>query len=328
MRLGGRAAFAVEAHSRNELTRALEWASHQQLPVIIIGGGSNVIWRDEGFPGLLIINKILRYELMDEDGTNVYVTAGAGEPWDSVVARTVAEGLTGIEALSLIPGTAGATPVQNVGAYGQEIANVLVSVEAYDTVAHAFVNLPASDCAFAYRTSRFKTIDKGRFYITAITLHLTRGNPEPPFYAGVQQYFDAHAITNVTPQTLRDAVIDIRSHKLPDPAKVANNGSFFANPIIDQGTFAQIKAQYDEVPHWPLGDNKVKLSAAWLIEKAGFKDYHDPETGMATWLTQPLVFINEHANSTAELLAFKQKVVGAVQTKFDVTLEQEPEILP
>jgi len=328
MRLGGRVAFAVEVHSRSELTQALDWAAQQQLPVIMIGGGSNIIWRDEGFNGLLIVNKILRYEMLDEDGTNLYLTVGAGEPWDSVVARSVSAGLTGIEALSLIPGSAGATPVQNVGAYGQEISNVLVSVEAYDSSTHAFLNIPASDCAFDYRTSRFKTTDRGRFFITAITLHLTRGNPQPPFYAGVQQYFEQHAITVYTPEVLRDAVVDIRSHKLPDPAKIANNGSFFANPIIDQGTFAQIKAMYDEVPHWAVDGDRVKLSAAWLIEKAGFKDYHDAETGMATWPAQPLVFVNEHAQSTANLLAFRQKVTDAIKSKFGITFEQEPELLP
>lgn len=328
MRLGGRAAFMVEVHSRTDLTQALDWAAQQQLPVIMIGGGSNIVWRDEGFNGLLIVNKILRYEVMDEDGTNVYITVGAGEPWDSVVARSVGAGLSGIEALSLIPGSAGATPVQNVGAYGQEISNVLASVEAYDSSTHSFLNIPAADCAFGYRTSRFKTTDRGRFFITALTLHLTRGNPAPPFYAGVQQYFNQHEITTVTPQVLRDAVIDIRSHKLPDPVNVANNGSFFANPIIDGGTFAQIKAAYDEVPHWAVDNDSVKLSAAWLIEKAGFKDYHDQETGMATWPSQPLVFVNEHAQSTADLLTFKQKIVDAVQSVFGVTLTQEPELLP
>ena len=124
MRLGGTAAFFAEVHSRTELTTALDWATQHQLPVIMIGSGSNIIWRDEGFNGLLLVNKIMRYEVIDEDGVNYYVTAGAGEPWDSVVARTVEAGLSGIEALSLIPGSTGATPVQNVGAYGQEIANI------------------------------------------------------------------------------------------------------------------------------------------------------------------------------------------------------------
>jgi UDP-N-acetylmuramate dehydrogenase len=328
MRLGGDAEYGVEIHDRTELTEALTWAEEHNLPVMMIGGGSNIIWRDEGYQGLLIINKIERFELFNEDETNIYVTVGAGEDWDSVVARTIDAGATGIEALSLIPGTAGATPVQNVGAYGQEIAQTLVSVEAYDTQTKSFVNIPAMDCAFGYRTSRFKTTDRGRFLITALTLHLTRGNPEPPFYGSVQQYFTEHGITDVTAQTLRDAVIDIRSHKLPDPAKVANNGSFFANPVVDLGVLAQITADYEEVPHWETKDGRVKIPAAWLIEQAGFKDVHDAETGMGTWPAQPLVLVNEHATSTAQLIAFKQKIVDTVKAKFDITLEQEPELLP
>jgi UDP-N-acetylmuramate dehydrogenase len=329
MRLGGEARYAVEVHNRAELTEALAWAEANNVaPLMMIGSGSNIIWRDEGFAGLLIINKIKRFELFNEDGSNIYVTVGAGENWDAVVARTVEAGATGIEALSLIPGTAGATPVQNVGAYGQEIAHTLVSVEAYDMQTKSFVNIPAMDCAFGYRTSRFKTTDKGRFLITALTLHLMRGNPEPPFYGSVEQYFTEHGITTVTPGVLRDAVIDIRSHKLPDPAEIANNGSFFANPIVDAGVLAQITADYDEVPHWETKEGRIKIPAAWLLEKAGFKDVHDPDTGMGTWPTQPLVLVNEHATSTAQLIAFKQKIVDAIKAKFDITLEQEPELLP
>ena len=327
MRLGGSAAYMLEVTSRIDLETALAWAEDQKVPVIMVGGGSNIIWKDEGFPGLLIVNKIMRYEVMNEDDLNYYITAGSGELWDSVVARSVSADLTGIESLSLIPGTAGATPVQNVGAYGQEIAQTLVSVEAYDISEHRFVNVPASDCGFGYRTSRFKTTDKGRYFITALTLHLLRSSPQPPFYSSLHQYFIDHKITAITPQTMRDAVIDIRTHKLPDPANVANVGSFFANPVVDEATFSQLNNRFTEVPHWQVA-NGVKLAAAWLIEQSGFKDFHDPETGMATWPTQPLVFINEHARSTADLLQFRQKIVDAVQTKFNIALVQEPELLP
>lgn len=329
MRLGGTAAYACDVHDRTELEEALDWAAERALPVLMIGGGSNIVWKDEGFPGLVMVNKILRFEVFAEDETNYYFTIGAGENWDSVVERTVQAGCTGIEALSLIPGTTGATPVQNVGAYGQEIADTLVTVEAYDIQVGNFITIPASDCAFGYRTSRFKTTDRGRFFITSLSLHLIKGNPEPPFYGSVQQYFEEHSISEVTPQALRDAVIDIRSHKLPDPAKVANNGSFFANPVVSEGTLAQIAANYGEVPHWPSNDGSgVKIPAAWLLEHAGFKDFHDAATGMATCPTQPLVLVNEHATSTADLITFKQRIVDTVQQKFDITLMQEPELLP
>jgi UDP-N-acetylmuramate dehydrogenase len=328
MRLGGTAAHLAEVHDRNELVEALTWAQNANLPVLMIGSGSNIVWKDEGFPGLILVDKIKRFELFEEDETNVYATIGSGEIWDSAVERTVQAGLTGIEALSLIPGTAGATPVQNVGAYGQEISQTLTTVEAYDLQTKQFLNVPAMDCAFGYRTSRFKTSDHGRFFITGVTLHLTKGNPQPPYYPSVQAYFDEHSITTVTPQVLRDAVVAIRSAKLPDPALVANNGSFFSNPVVDEGTMAQLLADYPEIPHWPASDGKVKLSAAWLIEQAGFKDFHDQETGMATWPKQPLVFVNESAQSTAALLAFRQKILDAVHSRFGITLSQEPEILP
>lgn len=328
MRLGGDAAYAVDVHDRADLTAAVRWADERQLPILMIGLGSNIIWRDDGFQGLLLINAMRRYEVIEEDGDNVYLTVGAGEVWDDIVKRTVEAGLTGIEALSLIPGTAGATPVQNVGAYGQEIANTLVSVEAYDRTTDSFLNIPTADCGFGYRTSRFKAADRGRFFITAITLHLMRANPTPPFHAGLQSYLDEHHVTEYTPSTIRNAVVAIRSQKLPDPAKVANNGSFFANPLVDEGKFAQLQSAFPDMPHWPTDEGMVKLSAAWLIEQAGFKDYHDEATGMATWPTQPLVFINEHAKTTADLLAFKQKITSAVSKQFGIALVQEPELLP
>lgn len=328
MRLGGTARYLAEIHSRQELSEALNWADAQNIPVMMVGGGSNVIWKDEGFAGLLLVNKILRFETFEEDEQNTYITAGAGEVWDSVVERTVQAGLTGIEALSLIPGTAGATPIQNVGAYGQELSQTLVTVEAYDRQLKTLVNIPSTDCAFGYRTSRFKTAEKGRFFITAITLHLMKGNPQPPFYESAQKYFNEQGISEVTPEILRKAVISIRTSKLPDPAVVANNGSFFANPVIDQGSASQLLADYPEMTQWPTDNDHTKISAAWLIEQAGFKDYHDEGTGMATWPKQALVFVNENAQTTADLLKFKQKVVAAVQAKFGIMLEQEPELLP
>jgi len=328
MGLGGNALHLVEVSNRKEVLEAMTWAHDQGLRVVMIGMGSNIVWGDSGFPGLVIVNKILNYEVYEEDDTNTYLTIGAGEPWDSVVERSVEAGLTGIEALSLIPGTTGATPIQNVGAYGQEIAQTLATIEAYDALNGSFVTVPVSECGFSYRSSRFKTIDKGRFFITGITLHLRKGNPLPPFYGAVQDYFDQNSITERTPAALREAVIAIRTAKLPDPAVVHNVGSFFANPIVSEWEYSQISQKNPGlIPHWAVDTHKVKLSAAWLIEQAGFKDVHDEATGMATWPMQALVLINEHAKSTADLLTFKQKIVEAVKTKFNITLEQEPELI-
>ena len=329
MRLGGTGSYALEVASKSELETALVWADDQNLPAIMIGDGSNIVWKDEGFQGLLIINKIMGYELLQRDEENFYITVGSGENWDSVVERSVKAGLSGIEALSWIPGTAGATPVQNVGAYGQEIANVFVSAEVYDRQKKAITLISKYDCAFGYRTSRLKNIDHGRYFITAITLHLTNRKPEPPFYKPLERYFSEHGITEFTPKAVREAVIDIRQNKLPDPKKIANNGSFFANPVVDEGTLVQIQSTYPDIIFWRNeAAGTAKLSAAWLIEAAGFKDFHDAETGMATWHAQPLVLVNEKAKSTADLLAFIEKIKAAVLQKFEVTLKQEPELLP
>lgn len=330
MRLGGSVKYLAEINTRSEIEEAVNWAIEHQAHPLMIGGGSNIVWRDEGFDGLLLVNKIMGYEEQPEDEQNVYITIGAGENWDSVVERAVQSGLTGIEALSLVPGTAGATPIQNVGAYGQEISETLVTVEAYDLHTRQFVTIPAADCAFGYRSSRFKTTDRDRFFICSITLHLMKQNPEPPFYRALSEYLVTHHHGNTyTPDEIRKAVIDIRSHKLPDPAKVANNGSFFANPIIDNDELRRLQDQYPDIPHWTTDDPSLtKIPAAWLIEQTGFKDKHDDETGMATWPTQALVLVNEHARSTADLLKFKQKIVDAVHTKFGILLEQEPELLP
>lgn len=328
MRLGGAARYLAEVHNRNELQQGLEFARANNVPVLMIGSGSNIVWKDEGFGGLVLVNRMQQFDILRQDASDLYLTIGAGEDWDSVVARTVSLGFSGIEQLSLIPGTAGATPVQNVGAYGREIAEVLVSVEAFDSQEQRLVTLPPEQCGFGYRTSRFKTTDRGRFYITSITLHLSRTNPMPPFYSSLQSYLDEHSIHQYTPQIIRDAVIAIRRSKLPDPAQVANNGSFFANPIVTSEQLAQLRAGHPQIVYWPTADGRYKLSAAWLIDNVGFKDIHDEETGMSTWPAQSLVLINERATDTAALLRFKQKIVDAVYSSFAVTLEQEPELLP
>lgn len=326
MRLGGQARYLVELSDVTQLPELLVWAAQASLPVIMIGSGSNIIWKDEGFDGLVIVNTIREFK-MAEDGKNTLITIGAGEQWDSVVERCSAAGMNGIAELSLIPGTAGATPVQNVGAYGREISDVLVSVEAYDTQTKTFVTLENTACNFGYRTSRFKTTDVGRFFITAITLQLSQSKPQPPYYRVVADYFAEHAIQNPTVHDIRRAVIAIRRAKLPDPKEVANNGSFFANPIVSSQQFAALPRTND-MPHWVQEDGTIKLSAAWLITASGFADYHDSATGMATWPKQPLVFVNESAKTTQDLLQFKQKITDTVKTSFGIDLHQEPELLP
>lgn len=328
MRLGGKARFLCEVKNADELKEAYLWAKNKNIQFIVIGIGSNIIWQDKGFEGLVIVNKILGFETTKKTSSSAVFRIGSGENWDNIVKKTVDLGYSGIEQLSLIPGTVGATPVQNVGAYGREISDVLESVEALNTKTNEIVNISNEDCQFGYRTSRFKTTDRGRFLITSITIKLTKTSPKPPFYQSLQAYLDENKITTYTPKIIRDAVIAIRTAKMPDPSKVANNGSFFANPIISQEEFAQLEIEHPRVAHWKLKDGKVKISAAWLVENAGFgKNYHDQETGMATWQNHSLVLINEKAKSTQDLIDFRDKIIQTVHSKFGIKLEQEPEII-
>ncbi|KAK6356924.1 hypothetical protein TWF718_001262 [Orbilia javanica] len=331
MRLGGRAAYLTHVADREQLKEAIAWAKHHRLPVLMIGQGSNIIWKDSGFHGLVICNRILHYQeepIGDKPDKAILIKIGSGENWDEVVKRTVSRGMSGIEALSLIPGTAGATPVQNVGAYGQEIRDTLVNVEAYDNRTGEFIVIEGEDCGFGYRTSRFKLVDRGRFYITMITLQLRCGDPVPPFYPALQNYLADHGIVNFTPHIIRDAVIAIRQAKLPDPVLVPNCGSFFANPVIEESKYTGLQAAHPSLPNWPVGDGKVKIPAAWLIEEAGLKDFHDPEMGVATWANQPLVLINQGAKTSQQLLNFKNRIVSAIHLRYNILLEQEPELLP
>ena len=326
MRLGGPAKYLMDITSPGQIEPALRWAEENKCKVIMIGDGSNIVWGDEGFDGLVLVNKIMGFELQDQE-FQAFVNIGAGENWDNTVEKLVKAGLSGVEQLSLIPGTAGATPIQNVGAYGREIADVLVCVQAYDTEAKKMVVIPKTECGFSYRRSRFNGQDRGRFLITYITLTLNKTSPMPPFYRSLQSYLSQHNITSYTPEIIRKAVIDIRNSKLPDPAKVANCGSFFANPIVVNEQLEDILARHPSMPHWDIGDNTSKISAAWMLEQLGLKGYHEPNTGMATWDKHALVFVNEKAKDTASLIAFRDAIIKKAEEKFGITLEQEPELI-
>lgn len=327
MRVGGKAKYFAEIESVDDLSEAVEFTKEKSIPLIMIGGGSNLIWQDKGFEGLVIINRIKGKKIINEDKDSAIVELASGEDWDRAVQWSVDKNLSGIEQLSYIPGRVGATPVQNVGAYGREVADVLVSVKAYDNLDEKFVTIDKKDCDFGYRTSRFKTKDKGRFLITAVVLKLSKHSAKPPFYASLEKWLEENNVTDFSPKNIRKGVIAIRTKKLPDPDIVANNGSFFANPIISYADFEDLKIKFPDVASWPTNDDKVKISAGWLIENAGFKDFHDKETGMATWDKQSLVLINERAKSSDDVMKFKQKIVNAVQEKFGIKLEQEPEII-
>lgn len=322
IRLGGPARFMADAHSKDELTSLYKNARQQSLPVFILGGGSNTVVHDEGFSGIIIRMRIPGFEIINDDLNTTSIKIGAGESWDEVVKRTVDMRLSGIESLSAIPGTAGAAPVQNIGAYGQEIADTLVSLEAYDTTTDTYVDLGNTDCGFAYRHSIFRGEQQGRYVIVSITLKLSKNLPTPPFYQAIQTYFDEHGITSFTQQILRDAVVAIRKDKLPDPTERPNAGSFFKNAIIEDWQLNDLLANYPDAPHYDMGTGHQKIPTGWLIEQTGLKGQllH----GIRVHDKNCLVLINESANSYADLAAAREQIIAAVRDKFRITIEQEP----
>lgn len=322
MRLGGPARFMTTATTPEELASVCRNARAQSLPFFVLGGGSNVIARDEVYNGIVVRNRIMGFEILEDTPSWSIIKIGAGENWDETVARTVSMGLTGIEAMSAIPGTVGAAPVQNVGAYGQEIADTLVHLEAYDSEEDVFVTLENAECGFSYRHSMFRGEQYGRYGIVSVTLRLYKTPPQPPFYDALQKYFDEHNITLYTAATVREAVIAIRSDKLPDPERLPNTGSFFKNAIIETWQLDDLRKTWPDIPAYDLGDKKVKIPTGWLIEKTGLKGklLH----GMRVHDKNALVLINESANSYADLAAARSEIAGKVRDSFRITIEQEP----
>lgn len=322
MRLGGNARFMTDVRTPDEVASVCQNAVKQALPIFVLGGGSNIIVKDEGFSGIIIRNRIPGFEIIADDSITTTIKIGGGENWDEVVKRAVDMNLSGIEAMSAIPGTAGAAPVQNVGAYGQEVAETLVSLEAYDIQEARFVSLQNIDCGFSYRHSIFRGDAAGRYVILSITLKLYKAVPQPPFYKAIQDYFDTHDITLFTPQTIRDAVIAIRTDKLPDPTVTPNTGSFFKNAIIEDWQLNDLRKDYPDIPTYDMPDGRFKVPTGWLIEQAGLKG--QVLHGMKVHDKNALVLINESAKNYADLASARDEIIGAVRDKFHIMIEQEP----
>lgn len=322
MKLGGNARFMVEVHTPQELVELCQNAKKQQLPIFILGGGSNVIAKDGGYNGIVILMRIPGFEIIADDINNTTIKIGAGEDWDSVVKRTVDMNLTGIESMSAIPGTAGASPFQNVGAYGQEIADTLESLEAYDTKNGNFVTLQSSDCGFSYRNSIFRSSEAGRYIITSVTLKLSKNTPQPPFYDSLQKYLDENGIKIFTAKIIREAVIEIRKKKLPDPKIYPNTGSFFKNAIIEKWLLDDLLKTNPSMPSFDMGNGTYKIPSGWLIESVGLKGYLSH--GMKVYENNSLVLINESADSYEDLANARDEIIGKVRDKFRIQIEQEP----
>lgn len=319
MRLGGAARYVIEVESEDEVAKAWAFAAEKELPVYVLGCGSNIIGRDGGFNGVILVNKIMGMGIaVPEANGMIDLYANSGELLDDFVTYGTRMGFSGMEALSAIPGTVGAAPVQNVGAYGQDIAQTLVSVRAYDNSLKKIVELPASDLDLSYRHSIFNSGDGvGRYFITQITVRLTRKELKPPFYTSLQKYIEDNKITDFSPESIRKAVRAVREAKLPDPVEIASAGSFFKNVYLK--TPEEIAdAEKRGIPVWDGG----KIPSGWLIEHAGLKGqvFH----GMRVSDKASLVLINEDAKNYADLAAARKEIIEIVREKFGFTLEQEP----
>ena len=322
MKLGGEARYMATADSASDVVSLYRNARKENLPIFVLGGGSNVITHDEVFEGIVLLNKIKGFEVISETDETTDVKIGAGEVWDEVVEKAIGLGLQGVEAMSGIPGTAGAAPVQNVGAYGQEIADTLISLEAYDSKTDTIVTISADECDFSYRNSIFRDKEKGRYCILNIILRLNKAEPKPPYYASLQRYIDENDIREVNLSVIRVAVLNIRSEKLPDPAELPSAGSFFKNALVEKWKLEELQKEYSDIPNYAMSDGRYKIPTGWLIDKAGLRGYRSH--GMRVYEKNALVLVNDSATGYDDLAAIREEIVQIVFDKFGIKIEQEP----
>jgi len=324
--IGGPARWFVRATTVDEVAAAWRWTREQGLPLFVMGGGSNLVIADGGFDGL-VMQVAIRGTVVAPRGAETMLRAGAGETWDDVVADAVSRGLAGLECLSGIPGCVGGTPVQNVGAYGQEVADTIREVTVFDLGAACVTTMPASACGFAYRTSRFKHDDAGRFVICDVTFALGSGPPGIS-YPDLAGCFQGRRRDSVTLAEVRQAVLAIRRRKGmvidaadPDTRSV---GSFFVNPVVAAGVHARLVAASGEAaPGFPLPDGQVKIPAAWLIERAGFaRGARRGRAGLSS--KHPLAIVNGGGASAREVVDLAAEIKRQVADRFGVALRPEP----
>jgi UDP-N-acetylmuramate dehydrogenase len=334
LRLGGPAGRFVEATTQDEVVAAVQEGDAAGEPLLVLAGGSNVVVADAGFPGTVVHVGTQGTRRVDGGGKAV-LTVQAGEPWDPLVARCVQDGLAGVECLSGIPGSVGATPIQNVGAYGQDVAETVVAVRAYDRAARELVDLDAAACGFAYRSSAFKA-QPGRWVVLEVTFALDRSAASRPIrYVELARALGVPIGGSAPLGAVRDAVLGLRRAKgmVLDPSDpdTTSAGSFFTNPILEPDGFAALERRVGEqlgedarLPRFPELDGRVKTSAAWLIERAGFARGHGDPATVAISGKHSLALTNRGGGTTAQLVALAREIAGGVHDRFGVRLVPEP----
>ena len=331
MAVGGPARWLVAASTESDVIDALAWARDRAVAVQVLGGGSNVVIADRGFDGLAI-HVDVRGTTRDSDGSQVTVRVGAGEPWDPFVDDMVNDHLGGLECLSGIPGRVGGTPVQNVGAYGQDVSSTITRVHTIDRAAQASRLFDSVECGFGYRTSRFKHADADRYIVVGVEFSLRRDAAPTLAYADVVAFFDRSGISNPSLRQVRDAVLTIRRRKgmVIEPGNLANRscGSFFVNPVVRLEALQRARdvAGTEDVPHYVVDDSSVKLPAAWLIERSGFpKGTTRGPVGVSPFQAQAI--INHGGASAADVLALAGDIKRAVWNIFGISIVPEPVLI-
>jgi UDP-N-acetylmuramate dehydrogenase len=324
--------FGIDANARlyatfdslPELESLVAYRDSNKWNLFVLGGGSNILLTKD-YDGLVIKNELKGVELVNEDKDHLYVRAGAGENWHQFVMYCVSQGYAGIENLSLIPGNVGASPMQNIGAYGVEIKDVFHELEAYQLYEHQLTRFSLKDCGFGYRESVFKNKYKGLFVITSVTYRL---NKLPSFntnYGAIRQELDAMGIRELSIDAISKAVINIRSSKLPDPKVIGNAGSFFKNPIVSEAKFQSLEKEYPGMPSFPVEKGSVKVPAGWLIEQCGWKGFRKGDAGC--YSKQALVLVNYGSATGNEVFALSTDIIRSVDDKFGIELEREVNII-
>ena len=313
----------VTLHQADALPGVLADPDLMQGPLLVLGQGSNVLFTRD-WPGTVLQVRTRGIHVLDEGHGSTRVRVDAGESWDDFVGWSLAQGLCGLENLVAIPGTVGAAPIQNIGAYGSEVGEFIDSVEAFDRTTGAACRLDRGACRFGYRDSLFKHAP-GRYLITAVTFVLPHERPLRTGYPGVQEELVALGVGEVTPACLARAIRRVRGRKLPDPSRTGNAGSFFKNPHVGQDAAGALQRAHPGMPAWPTPEGRVKLSAAWLVEACGFKGLREGPAAVSA--QHALVLVNLGGATGAQVWALAERIRAAVRTRFGVELEPEPQIL-
>lgn len=317
-KIGGRAQFFCYVKNEADLVEAVDFAKAQKIPLFILGGGSNILISDKGFDGLVIKIEMKGIEFI-ENGDLVKVVVKAGENWDELVGQTVDKGLYGLENLSLIPGTVGATPVQNIGAYGGEVKDTIDIVRVYNISENKFEDLTNVDCLFSYRDSIFKK-HPGKYIVVSVSFILRKNGKVNIEYKDLKDYFKENK--SPTLSEVRNAVIEIRKHKLPDVKVIGTAGSFFKNSVIDHSQARDLKAKYPDLPIFPFNETHMKVSTAWIIDNiCGYKGITRGNVG--TYKNQALVLVNNGGAQASEVISLAQEIKKVVKDKTGIGIEYE-----